>query len=79
MQRSALREAGRRTLAEIAAAVAVAQRDRLARAGRCFGRHGGAAYHAGLEQDIAFNSRIVAGTDYLAAGDLNNSAQFLSP
>ena len=59
-------------LAEIAALVAVAQLDRLVRAGRGAGRHGGAAHRAVLQHDIDLDRRIAAAVEDLAADDVDD-------
>ena len=61
-------------LAEIAALVAVAQLERLVRAGRGAGRHGGAAHGAGLERDIDLDGRVAAAVQDLPAVDADDLA-----
>ena len=56
-------------LAEIAALVAVAQLDRLARAGRGAGRHGGPAEGAAVQDDVGLDGRVAAAVQDLAAAD----------
>ena len=61
-------------LAEIARGVAVAQLDRLLRAGRRAGRDGRAAGHAGLEDHVGFDGGIAAGIEDLAGDDVDDGA-----
>jgi len=59
-------------LAEVALLVAVAQLDRLARAGRRARRHRGAAHRAALEQHVAFDGGVAATVENFAADDVND-------
>ena len=56
-------------LAEIAALVAVAQLDRLARAGGGARRHGRAAEGAALQDDVGLDGGVAAAVQDLAAAD----------
>ena len=62
----------RTPLPPIARLVAVAQLDRLVRAGRGAGRHGGAAARAVLEDDVDFDGRIAAAIEDFAADNVGN-------
>src|SRR6185295_20404015 len=59
-------------LAEVAALVAVAQLDRLARAGGRARRHGGAAHGAGFEQHVAFDGGVAAAVEDFSPDDVND-------
>ena len=59
-------------LAEIARLVAVAQLDRLVRAGGGAGRNRGAAERAVLQRDVDFDGRIAAAVEDFAADDVDN-------
>ena len=59
-------------LAEVARLVAVAQLDRLVRAGRGAGRHGRAAHGAVLEHDVDLDRRVAAAVQDLAADDVDD-------
>jgi uncharacterized protein YbaR (Trm112 family) len=59
-------------LAEVAALVAVAQLDGLARTGRCARRHCRTAHHTGLEKHVAFDGGVAATVQNLAADDVND-------
>ena len=59
-------------LAEIAGLVAVAQFDRLMRAGRGAGRHRGAAERAVFQQHIHLDRRIAAAVQNFAADDIDD-------
>src|SRR6185312_7949917 len=61
-------------LAAIASLVAVAELDRLMRAGRRARRHGGAAQGAGLQRDFDLDGGIAAAVQDLAAVDVDNGA-----
>ena len=58
-------------LAEEARA-AVAQLDRLVRAGRGAGGHGGAAHRAVFEHDVDLDGRVAAAVENLAADDVDD-------
>ncbi len=60
------------TLAAIARLVAVAQLDRLMRAGRGAGGNRGATLGAVLQDDIDFDGRIAAAVEDLAADDVGD-------
>ncbi len=60
--------------AEIAVLVAVAQLDRLARAGRRTTGHRGAAHRARFEQDVALDGRVTAAVEDFAPDDVNDCA-----
>ena len=66
-------------LAEIARLVAVAQFDRLMRAGRGARRHGGAAHGAVFEHDIDLDGRIAAAVENFAGGDVDDGGHGLAP
>ena len=59
-------------LAEIALLVAVAQLDRLVRAGRGARRHRGAAERAVLQHDVDLDGRIAAAVEDFAADDVDD-------
>ena len=59
-------------LAEIAFLVAVAQFDRLMRAGRGAGWHRGAAARAVLEHDLDLDGRVAAAVEHFAADDVGD-------
>ena len=61
-------------LAEVAAGVAVAQFDGLARAGGGARGHGGAAHDARFEQDVGLDGGIAARVENLAGDDINDCA-----
>ncbi len=65
------------TLAEVASPVAVTQLNRLARSGRGARRHRGAAHDAGLEQHVAFDGRVAARIEDLAADQVNDGTHVL--
>jgi hypothetical protein len=60
------------TLAAIARLVAIAQLDRLMRAGRGAGGHGGAAEGAALQQHVHLHGRVAAAIENLARDDIGN-------
>ena len=62
----------RTPLPPIARLVAVAQLDRLVRAGRGAGRHRGAAARAVLQHDVDFDGRIAAAVEDFAADNVDN-------
>jgi hypothetical protein len=66
-------------LAEIAAGIAVAQLDRLARTGRRTGGHRGPAHDAALQQHIGFNGGIATGIENLACNDINDGTHDFLP
>ena len=59
-------------LAAVAALVAVAQFDRLVRAGRSARGHGGAAHRAVLERDVDLDGGIAAAVENFARGDVDD-------
>jgi hypothetical protein len=61
-------------LAAVARGVAVAQLDRLARAGRGARGHGGAAHRARLEQHVAFDRGVAAAVEDFPADDVDDGA-----
>jgi hypothetical protein len=65
-------------LAAVARLVAVAQLDRLVRAGGRPGRHRGAALRAVLEQDVDFDGRIAAAVEDFAADNVGNGGHGMS-
>src|SRR5262249_18952550 len=68
--------------AEVAMLVVVAQLERLARAGRRAGRHGGAAEGAPFEEAVDFDGRIAARIEDLASeklDDLEHGARIIVP
>ena len=69
----------RTPLPPIARLVAVAQLDRLVRAGRGAGGHGGAAARAVLQHDIDFDGRIAAAVEDFAADDVDDGGHGLVP
>ena len=58
--------------------VAVAQLDRLVRAGRGAGRHGGAAHGAVLEHHVDLDRRIAAAVEDLAGDDVDDGGHAVS-
>ena len=61
-------------LAAVALLVAVAQLDRLVRAGRGAGRHGGAAHGAAFELDLDLDGGIAAAVEDFAGADVDDGA-----
>ena len=61
-------------LAAVALLVAVAQLDRLVRAGRGAGRHGGAAHGAAFELDLDLDGGIAATVQDFAGANVDDGA-----
>ena len=66
-------------LAEVARLVAIAQFDRLVRAGRGARRHGGAAERAVLQHDVDLDGRIAAAIEDFAADDVDDGGHEAVP
>ena len=64
------------TFATVTRRIAIAQFDRLARAGRGPGWHGCTAHRARFKQYIAFDRGVAAGIDHLTSDNVDNRAHW---